>query len=194
STIKPVEIHSLAVLPLDDRGTDETVSYLSDGLTDSLINSLAELSEVKVIARNSVSRYKAKDIDPQAVGRDLNVQALLTGKLSQQTDGLKISMELVDARDNSHIWGGIYSFKNDEALRIEGLIAREVSDRLRFGLGETIQQKPPKNYTSNYDAYQLYLKGRYFWNKRTAEDLKKSLEYFDQASARDPTYTLAYTG
>ena len=191
---KPLEIHSLAVLPFNDDGSNESIAYLSDGLTDSLINSLAELSEVKVVARNSVFRYKGKDFDPESVGRELKVQALLTGKIAQQAEGVRLSVELVDARDNAHVWGAIYTFKDSDALKIQDSIAREIAERLRLGLQEPQQQNSPKSYTENHEAYQMYLRGRFFWNKRTANDLLKGIEFFQQAIALDPRYALAYAG
>jgi serine/threonine-protein kinase len=187
-------INSIAVLPLGKDGLEEGLDYLSDGLTDNLINSLSQLPQVKVIARTSVFRYKDKEIDPVAVGRELNVQALLTGKLSRQDDHIVLSVALIDAEENRHLWGERYTFNASDALKVQSAIAREVSERLRLRLRTAEPAEQPKAYTENSEAYQMYLKGRHFYNKRNEDGLRKGIEYFNRAIDLDPNYALAYAG
>ena len=188
-------INSVAVLPLVNVGADPNMEYLADGITESLINSLSRLPELKVMSRSSVFRYKGQETDPMAVGRELGVQAVLTGRLVQRGENLSISLELVDARDNSHIWGEQYNPKLSEIISVQGDMAKAVSKNLR-GSSLTGEEKKrlTKSYTDNIEAYQLYLKGRYAWNKRTEDELKKGAEYFQQAIDLDPGYALAYAG
>jgi len=157
------------------------------------------LPGVRVVSQASVFRYKARDSqrglpDPQEVGRLLKVQAVLLGKVNQRGDGLSITTELVDARDNSHMWGEQYSRKLADVLAIQDEISHEISEQLRLKLSGEEKQRLTKHYTENTEAYQLYLKGRYHWNKRTEEGREKALEYFEQAVNKDPNYALAYTG
>lgn len=192
--LNPAKIDSIAVLPLINDGLDESLDYLSDGLTDNLINTLSQLPEVKVISRNSVFRYKGKEIDPVTVGRELNVQVLLTGKITQQADNVIISVALVDTQENRHIWGERYSFKAADTLKVQDVIAHEVLERLRLRLRTQEAASSPKSYTDNSEANQMYLKGRHFYNKRTEDGLKKGIEYFNRAIDLDPNYALAYAG
>jgi TolB-like protein/Tfp pilus assembly protein PilF len=187
-------IGSLAALPFVNVGADPNTEYLSDGITESLINSLSQLPDLKVISFSSVSRYRGQQIDPQAVGRDLGVQALLVGKVMQRGDDLLVSAELVDTRDNSHIWGEQYNRKLSGLLAIQKEISGEISDKLRLRLSGEQKERLTKRYTESTEAYQLYLKGRYHWNKWTPEGWKKSIEYFQQAIEKDPNYALAYVG
>jgi len=163
-------------------------------LTESIINSLTRLPNLKVIARSSVFHYKGKETDPMAVGKELGVRAVLTGRIMQRGDSLKISVELVDVRDNKQLWGEQYERKVSDLLSVQREIAKEISSNLRLKLSGAEQTRVTKHYTENAEAYQLYLKGRYFWNKRTGEALKKSIEYFNQAIEKDPSYALAYAG
>ena len=192
SRSKPLD--SLAVLPFVNASADPNTEYLSDGITESLINSLSQLPKLKVMSRSSVFRYKGRETDPQAVGRELKVQAVLIGRLVQRGESLSISAELVDARDSSHIWGEQYNRKLADILAVQEEISREITDKLRLKLtGE--QEKPlAKRYTQDTEAYQEYLRGRYYWNKRTGEGLKTAIEHFEKAIAKDPTYALAYAG
>ena len=188
-------INSVAVLPLVNVGGDPNTEYLSDGITESLINSLSRLPDLKVMSRSSVFRYKGKDMDPKAVGHDLGVQAVVMGRIVQRGDTFAISLELVDARDNSHIWGAQYNPRLSEIISAQGDMAKAISKNLR-GSNLTGEEKKrlTKSYTDNIEAYQLYLKGRYAWNKRTEDELRKSAEYFQQAIDLDPAYALAYAG
>ncbi|MGB7925918.1 MAG: protein kinase [Pyrinomonadaceae bacterium] len=194
STREDTAINSVAVLPLVNVGADPNAEYLTDGITESLINSLSRLSDLKVMSRSSVFRYKGKEMDPKAVGRELGVQAILTGRLAQRNDTITISLELVDARDNSHIWGDQYNTKLSEIIAIQGEMAKDISKNLRLKLTGEEKRRLTQRYTDNIAAYQLYLKGRYAWNKRTADELRRSAEHFQQAIDLDPTYALAYAG
>ncbi|MDT4898956.1 MAG: eukaryotic-like serine/threonine-protein kinase [Acidobacteriota bacterium] len=185
---------SIAVLPFVNQNRDPESEYLSDGLTESIINSLTELPNLRVIARSSVFRYKGRETDPVAVGKELGVRAVLVGRILQRGDQLTISTELVDVRDNKQLWGEQYERKVSDLLAVQRDIAQEISSSLRTKISGEVQNRVTKHYTENAEAYHLYLKGRYFWNKRTNEGLKKSIEYFNQAIERDPNYALAYAG
>ncbi len=187
-------IDSIAVLPLVNASNDPDTEYLSDGITDSLINSLSELPNLKVMSRNSVFRYKGKETDAQSVGKTLGVRAVLTGRLMQRGDNLSISLELVDARDNSHLWGQQYNRKLADILNVQTEMAREISERLKLRLAGEDEKRLAKRYTENTEAYQLYLKGRFYLNKRTREAYKKAIEFFNHALEKDPNYSLAYSG
>ena len=187
-------INSLAVLPFVNAGADPDAEYFSDGVTESLTNSLSQLPNLKVMSRNSVFRYKGKEMDALAAGRDLGVRAVLTGRVAQRTDGLTVSVELVDARDNSQIWGRQYNRKFADVLAVQEEIARDISEKLRSKLTGEEQRRVTRRYTDNVEAYQLYLRGRYEWNKFTPEGVGKSIEFFNQAIAVDPTYAPAFAG
>ena len=187
-------IGSIAVLPFVNTSADPNTEYLSDGITDSLINSLSQLPGLRVMSRNSVFRYKGREIDAQAAGRELQVQAVLTGRVVQRGDTLSITAELVDTQDSSHIWGEQYNRKLTDIITVQEDIAREISERLRLRLSGEQKKRVTKRYTENTEAYQAYLKGRYFWNKRTGETLRKGVEHFQQAIEKDPGYALAFAG
>ncbi len=187
---------SIAVLPFVTSGGSPETEYLSDGLTEGVINSLAQLPQptLKVIALNSVLRYKGRDIDPQAVGHDLNVAAVVIGRVVQRSDRLSVSAELVNVSDRSRMWGNTYNAGLAEFPVVQEEITAKISDNLLLRL--TIDQKKrlTKRYTDNIEAYQLYVKGRYFWNKYTEEGWTKAIEYFNRAIAIDPNYALAWAG
>jgi serine/threonine protein kinase/Tfp pilus assembly protein PilF len=187
-------IDSIAVLPLVNESHDPTVDWLADGLTESIIYKLSQLPNLKVLARSTVFRYKGKDVDPAQVARELNVRAVLTGRVVQHGDDLTVSAELIDTRDNRLLWGERYERKMTDLNAVQQEIAREVSEKLRQKLTGEEQKQLAKGNTESTEAYQLYLKGRYYWNKRTSEALKQSIEYFNQAVERDPNYALAYSG
>jgi len=187
-------IDSLAILPLINAGEDPDTEYLSDGITESIINNLSQLPKLRVMARSTVFRYKGKEVDAQRVGLELGVSAALTGRVLQRGDLLIIKAELVDTEDGSHLWGEQYNRKLSDIFTIEEEISREISDKLRLKLSGAEKKQLTKRYTENTEAYQLYLKGRFYWNKRTPDALKKGIEYFQQAIESDPGYALAYAG
>src|SRR5437016_6686160 len=187
-------INSIAVLPFQNASGDPNMEYLSDGIAESLMNSLSQLPNLKVMSRNTAFRYKGKEQDAEKVGKELNVHAVLTGSLKQVGDQIAISVSMDDALDSHHIWGAQYDRKASDLLSVQREIAKEISANLRMKLNGTDEQKLTKTYTANPEAYQLYLKGRFYWNKRTGEALKKSIEYFNQAIEKDPSYALAYSG
>ena len=187
-------IESLAVLPFVNANADPNTEYLSDGITESLINSLSQLPNLKVMSRDSAFRYKGKETDAQTVGRELGVHAIFKGRVTQRGDALNISTELIDARDGSHMWGQQYDRKVADMVALREEIAREMASALRMRLTGAEEKRLTKSYTANPEAYQDYLKGHYWWNKRTEEGFHKGIEYFQQAIAKDPNYALAYSG
>jgi serine/threonine protein kinase/tetratricopeptide (TPR) repeat protein len=187
-------IDSLAVLPFVNDSGDPGLDYLSDGLTENLINSISQVSNLKVIARSSVFRYKGRDVSPEEVARELKVRGVLVGRVSERGDRLSVSVELVDAAENVHLWGAQYDRKPSDLLATEEDIAREISENLRPRLTGEERRRLTRGHTEDAEAYRLYLKGRYFWNERTGDGLHRSIDYFRQAIDRDPTYALAYTG
>ncbi|HAF15804.1 MAG TPA: hypothetical protein DCK99_19345, partial [Blastocatellia bacterium] len=187
-------INSLAVMPLVNAASDPNMDYLSDGLTESLINSLSQINNVKVISFSSVMRYKGQQIDPQVVGRELGVRALLMGRIVLHGDSLSISTELVDTEDKSHLWGEQYDRSSADLQVVRGEIARDVSARLRFRLSGEQEEQVTKRYTVSREAYELYLKGNYFLGKGTESDSRRSIDYFQRAIAKDANYAQAYAG
>jgi len=187
-------IDSIAVLPFENVAQDANAEYLSDGITESLINRLSQLSNLKVMSRSSVFRYKGKEQDTNKVGGELNVRAVLTGSVKQIGDQLVITVRLDDAQTNQHIWGEQYVRKFADILNVQSEIAQAVSTSLRLKLTGADERQLAKRYTDNVEAYQLYLKGNYKWNKHTREDFRKAIEYYNQAIEKDPNYALAYTG
>ena len=184
-----VAIDSIAVLPFQNKSTEADTDYLSDGLAESLVYRLSQLPNLKVSPTSSVFRYKGKEIDPIKVGQELGVSAVLSGRIVQRGDNLTISAELVDVRDNNLLWGEQYDRKMSDLLATQREIAREIVEKLKLKVsGE--EKGLAKHYTENNEAYQLYLKGRFYWNKRTAEALKKAIEYFNQAIEKDPQFRI----
>jgi TolB-like protein/Flp pilus assembly protein TadD len=192
STVRTID--SIAVLPFVNADGDPNMEYLSDGITESLTDSLSQLPSVSVIAHSSVFRYKGRNTDPQTVGQELGVKALLTGRIVQRGDRLIVSVELVDVENNRRLWGGQYDRRPSDILAVQSEISREISEQLRSRLTNEEEKRLTKHYTENTEAYQDYLKGRYYWNKRTGDDLKRAIDYFNQAIAKDPGYALAYAG
>jgi serine/threonine protein kinase/Flp pilus assembly protein TadD len=187
-------IDSIAVMPFVNETKDSNSEYLSDGLTESIINNLIQLPSLRVSPRSSVFHYKGKDTDPIQIAKELGVRAVLTGRMSQRGDNLIISAELLDTRDNKEIWGDQYNRKVADALSVQQEISREISERLRTKLSGEEQRQLTRRDTSNPEAYAFYLKGRYYWNKRTADNTRKAIEQFQQAADKDPNYALAYVG
>ena len=192
SSTNVTTIDSIAVLPFENMTHDQNTEYLSDGVTESLINSLSQLPHIKVIARSSVFRYKNQTLDLQQVARQLNVQAVLTGRVLVQGDTLGVSVELTDTQNNTQLWGQRYTRKASDVFAVQDEIARQVTDTLRVRLTGGQQEQVTKRYTESADAYRLYLQGRYYLNQGSEEDLNRAISFFDQAVALDPRYALAY--
>ena len=189
-----VAVESIAVIPFMNEDKDPSSEWISDGLTESIINNLTQLPNLKVIARSSVFHYKGRETDPIAVGKELGVRAVLTGRLQHRGDKMLISAELIDIRDNKQLWGDKYERQLADMLSVQREIAREITNNLRPTLSGVEQSRMDKQYTVNADAFQLYLKGRFYWNKRTGPDLHRAVPFFEQAIEKDPNYALAYTG
>jgi len=187
-------VDSLAVLPFVNAGGDPSTEYLSDGITEGIINNLAQLPSIGVMSRSSVFRYKGREVDPQAVGRDLRVRAVLVGRIVHRGDSLNISAELVDARTNRQMWGEQYSRRLSDIQTVQDDIARSISDRLRVRLTGEDRERMARRTTENSEAYQLYLQGRFQWNKRSLEGMQQSIDLFRQAITKDPRYALAHAG
>lgn len=187
-------IDSLAVLPFVNASNDPNMEYLSDGITESVMNSLSGLPQLKVMARSTVFRYKGADIDPREAGHSLKVRAVMMGIVQQVGEQLVISAELVDVEDGSLIWGEQYHRKSSDLFSLQDELAWEISEKLRLRLSGEQKQRMTKRYTENREAYEDYLKGRYFGARRAIGDLKKGVKYFRQAIAEDPNYSLAHAG
>jgi len=187
-------IDSVAVLPFENMGADPETEYLSDGITESLINSLSQLPNVRVIPRSTAFRYKGQNAVPEQVGRDLGVKAVLSGRVLQRGDTVNIQAELTDVSRLSQLWGEQYNRKLSDVMHVQEEIAMAISENLRIELSGADMERLTKRYTENTEAYEAYLKGRYWWNKRTEEGFTRAIEYFRQAIDLDPTYALAYAG
>jgi TolB-like protein/Tfp pilus assembly protein PilF len=187
-------IDSIAVLPFENQTNDTDMEYLSDGIADSIITSLSQISGLKVMSSSSVRRYKGTNADPQRVAEELGVGAVLLGRVLQPGDTLSIRVELVDTQDNTQLWGAQYSRQPDEILALQEDIAREISSKLRLQLSGEEQAQLANLGTENPEAYQDYLQGRFHSNQRTPQELERAIEYFNQAIDKDPNYAQAYSG
>ncbi len=187
-------IDSIAVLPFVNDSNDPNTDYLSDGITESIIRRLSQLPNLKVMSRAAVFRLRDKNLDPQEVGRNFKVGAVLVGRLVKQGDRLIIKTELVDVADGSQLWAGEYNNNLSDIFSVEDEISRGISETLGFEISGPVEEKFAKHYTRDAEAYQLYLKGRYFWNKRDETGLRNGIKYFREAEDRDPRYALAYSG
>jgi len=187
-------IDSIAVLPFVNVGGDSNLEYLSDGIAESLINNLSQLPHLRVTSRSSAFRYKGRETDAPAVGRELNVQAVVMGRVADREDMLSIGVELVDARDDRHLWGAQYNRQSADILTMQETIANEITEKLRLKLTSEEQQRLARRHTESAEAYHLYLKGRYHFNKLTLDGVEKGVTYFQQAIEKAPRYALAYTG
>ena len=185
-------INSLAVLPFTNG--DPATEYLSDGITESLIDSLSRMPNLKVKSSSTVFHYKSRTDDPRKIGRELGVDALLSGSVVQSGDDVSVSVELIDVRDDSHIWGERYERKVSEVVALPQQISRDVSQRLRSRADNMDHAQLTRNFSPDSEAYRLYLQGRFNWNKRTVEGLKSGIDYFGKAIMRDQDYALAYAG
>jgi len=188
------QIESIAVIPFANVSGNADTDLLSDGLTESLIASLTHVPDLKVKSRNSVFRYKGKEVDVEKAGKELTVDALLTGRVVQHGDTIQVSADLTNVQDNTEIWGGQYERKASDIISLQQQIAGDIAGKLRTQMSGAEKQQVTKQGTQNPEAYQLYVKGRYSWNKRTVPDLHTAISYFNQAIDKDPGYALAYAG
>ena len=191
---RSASIDSLAVLPLANASADPATEYLSDGITESIINTLSQLPQLKVMARATVFRYKGREVEIEEVKRDLGVRAVMTGRVLQFGDNLIIKIELVDTADGSQLWGEQYKRKSADIFEVQEEISKEISEKLRIKLTGEEQKLLVKRYTDNTEAYRLYLKGRFALSKMTKEALETAIRHFQQAIDNDPDYALAYAG
>ena len=185
-------IESIAVMPFANESGNQDLDYLSDGMTESLITSLSQLPNLKVKARSTVFRYKGKPTDAKTIGKDLNVQAILNGRVVQRGDRLDLNLELIDAQTENVIWSDRYDRKQADLVSLQTEIARDVSSKLKTKLSGADQQKLAKTYTTDAEAYRLYLQGRFYLNKRVGKEFEKAEGYFQQAIAKDPNFALGY--
>ncbi|HMQ02593.1 MAG TPA: tetratricopeptide repeat protein [Pyrinomonadaceae bacterium] len=188
------QINSIAVMPFENRNSDADTDYLSDGLAESVIFRLTQLPDLRVSPTSSVMRYKGKETDVAKIASELGVDAVMTGRLTKRGDNLNITVELVDARTNKSLWGEQYERKLSELLTTQREIVTEIVSKLQLKLSGESEQKLAKKYTDNNEAYQLYLQGRFHWNKRTRESFKQAVEFFNRAIEKDPKFALAYSG
>ncbi|MEO6334838.1 MAG: hypothetical protein ABIO91_07620, partial [Pyrinomonadaceae bacterium] len=188
------EIKSIAVMPFANDSGNADVEYLSDGMTETLIKSLSGLPGLDVKPRSAVFRYKGKDTDLQLIATELNVQAILNGRIAQRGDQLSLTLELVDVQKNSVIWTEQYQRKQSDIVSLQSEIAKDVSTKLLAKLSGADETKVTKAAAADPEAYQAYLKGRYYWNRRTTLNIKKAIEQFKLATDRDPNYALAFVG
>jgi serine/threonine protein kinase len=187
-------LDSVAVLPFANGGGDPDTEYLSDGITESLINSLSHVSQLRVVPRSTVFRYKGRENAPEKIGQELNVRAVVTGRVTRRGDAFLVSAELMDVGRQSQVWGDQYSKKLADIQSIQEAISKAIATNLRVELNGKEQQQIAKRDTQSPEAYRLYLQGRYYWNQRTNEGVKKGLQYFQQAIEKDPGFALAYAG
>jgi eukaryotic-like serine/threonine-protein kinase len=189
-----ISVETIAVLPFENAGTDPDSEYLADGMSESLINSLAHFDQLRVVARNTAFRYKGREIDPAQVGRELKVRIIMTGRVRQTGDDLNIQVDLVDAATGTQLWGEEYQRKVADLMSVKQDIVREITEKLRMRLTGEEQQRLEKRDPTDAETYKLYLKGRFYWNRRNAESLKKAIDHFNRAIETDPNYALAYVG
>ncbi len=187
-------ITSIAVLPFLNESNDSNADYLSDGIAESITNNLSQLPGLKVMSRNAAFRFRGSQQDPQVTGRSLNVGAVLTGRLVKIGDRVVIKTELIKVDDGSQIWGGEYNSTVNDLLSVQDEVSRKISENLRVRLTGEDKEKLARRYSTDAQAYQLYLKGRYFWNKRNEEGFRSGIDFFKQAEERDPTFALAFSG
>jgi TolB-like protein/DNA-binding winged helix-turn-helix (wHTH) protein/Flp pilus assembly protein TadD len=191
---RATQVDSIAVLPFINGGGDLNTEYLSDGITESLTDSLTHVPQLKVKSRRSAFRFKGRDVNLQRVGDELGVSAVVSGRVAPYGDRIEVSAEITDVRDNTEIWGQRYKGKSTEIISLEQQIAGDIAQKLRSKLSPANKQQITKQGTLNPEAYQLYLKGRYHWNKRTEAGFKKAIEFFREATEKDPSYGPAYAG
>ena len=188
------QIKSMAVLPFVNGSGNPDTDYLTDGITETLINSLSQLPGLRVSARSLAFRYKGSDVDPQKAGPDLNVTAVITGRITMRGNVLIVQSDLVDVRTGSQLWGRQYNRPIADILAVQDEIANEIFEKLRLRLTGEEKKRAMKRHTDNPEAYQLYLRGRYYWNQGTIAGFKKAIQYFQEAGTKDPNYALAQAG
>ena len=187
-------LSSIAILPFDNAHQDPDGDYLSEGITENIINCLSKLSGLRVMPRSAVFRYRRKVTNPQAIGRELDVEAVLVGRVNQHDGALVVSAELIDVTQGAQLWGERYNRRLSDLYEVEQEIAKKISEGLRLQLNGKDGEGGAKRFTKNSDAYQSYLRGRYCWNRRTPQDIRKGYRYFQQAIENDASYALAYSG
>jgi serine/threonine protein kinase len=187
-------INSIAVLPFENKSSDPDMEYLSDGITESIINNLAQVPNFRVMAPSTMSRYKGKQTDAEKIGHDLKVDVLLTGSVRQQENNLIIRASLVKTADGSGLWGDQYNLRFISILAVQKEISQKILEKLQLQLTGDQKERISHLHTESTEAYHSYLKGRYYWNKRTPDAFKKALAYFQEAIEKDPSYALAYAG
>ena len=188
------QIDSIAVMPFVNQGGNPDVEYLSEGMTESLISSMTQLPDVAVKPRSSVFRYKGKDTDAKTIGKELNVAAILNGTVVQRGSDIALHVELIDTSNETLLWSSNYKQPLSKLATLQSEITRDVINKLKVKLNPFYEKNVAKNYTQNGEAYQLYLQGRYFWNKQTNKNIEISIDYFQKAIAIDNNYALAYAG
>jgi eukaryotic-like serine/threonine-protein kinase len=188
------DIESIAVLPFVNTSGDPDVEYLSDGITEGIINGLSQLPQMRVMARSTVFHYKGHDPDPLKVGHDLAVGAVLTGTLARHGEAVRVQTELVDVSNGSALWGEQYDRKLSDMAAVQQEVVRDISAKLKRRLSGEDKNQVTRRTPENWEAYDLYLRGRYYWNKFTEEGMQKAIGYFQQAIDKDPNYALAYAG
>ena len=188
------QVDSMAVLPFVNASGNPDTEYLTDGITETLINSLSQLQGVRVTARSLAFRYKGKDVDPLKAGNDLKVRTVMTGRVTMRGNMLVVQSELIDVTNGAQLWGGQYNRPIADILAVQDEISSEIFEKLRVRITGDEKRRATRRYTDNADAYQLYLKGRFYWNQGTVAGLKQSIEYLQQAITTDPKYALAYAG
>jgi serine/threonine-protein kinase len=192
--VAPGAIRSVAVLPFVDPLANSESQYQSDGIADGIIDRLSKVPDLRVTSHNAVFRYKGRDIDPQTVGRELGVEAVVMGRVDRRREGLTLSLELIDAEDSTRLWGKRYDGTLADLLSMQGEIPRDISDQLQIRISGTTRDQLTRQDTGSIEAYELYLKGRHSWLTWSQEGSRRAVEYFEEALARDPNYARAYSG
>jgi TolB-like protein/Flp pilus assembly protein TadD len=185
---------SIAVLPFDNLSHDQDNAYFAEGVQDEILTRLAKVADLKVISRTSTQKYKSAPDNLRAIAQQLGVANVLEGSVQKSQDQVRVNVQLINALTDAHLWADTYDRKLTDIFAVESDIARTIADTLQAKLTGSEKRAIAARPTENQEAYQLYLKGRFFWSKRTATDLRKSIDYFQQAIAKDPNYALAYAG
>ena len=183
---------SIAVLPFDNLSRDPDNAYFAEGVQDEILTRLAKIADLKVISRTSTQRFKSAPSDLPAIAKQLGVMHILEGSVQKANDQVRVNVQLINALSDAHLWADTYDRKLTDIFSVESEIAKTIADTLQAKLTGSEKTAMSKKPTANPEAYELYLKGRFFWNKRTAADLRKSIEYFNQAIEKDPAYAQAY--